>query len=147
MNSNRGIIANPLGICILCGMQARGFVVQFNPTIHLRGAKTAAEIRAKQEANPQYACCSTGCQEIVLKIVISLRGTMPSETLTHMEQQAIKDARQGCYAALKAIGVPEDRINEIFGNSAQNMDYLIYTIWCGLRASMQRQSAAGEIPF
>jgi hypothetical protein len=132
-------LSNPRSFCVLCDMSARGFVVQFNPGVHLKKAKSVFEIAPF----PQYACCSMACQEAALKIVIGMRGNMSAGTITAMEKTAIKDTRQSLFDALTAIGSAEAFNNQ----TAENMDYLIYAVWCGLRASMQRQSAAGEIPF
>lgn len=132
-------LSNPRSFCVLCDMSARGFVVQFNPGVHLKKAKSVAE----QQPFPQYACCSIGCQEAALKIIVAMRGNMPAGTITAMEKTALKDARQNFADALVAIGALE-----AFGNqTAENVDYLIYAVWQGLRASMQRQSTAGEIPW
>jgi hypothetical protein len=137
-------LSNPRSFCVLCAMAARGFVVQFNPGVHLRKAKSVAEIALKQQPFPQYACCSMGCQEATLKLVIAMRGNMVAgNTITAMEKTAIKEARQSLFDALTAIGSAEAFNNQ----TAENMDYLIYAVWSGLRASMQRQSAAGDIPF
>lgn len=136
-------LSNPRSFCVLCDMAARGFVVQFNPGVHLKKAKSVAEIRLKQDPFPQYACCSMNCQEGALRLVTALRGIMAAGTITAMEKTAIKDAKQSLFDALSAIGAVEAFNNQ----SPENMEYVIYSIWCGLRASMQRQSATGEIPF
>lgn len=136
-------LSNPLGVCIICAMQARGFVVQFNPNVHLKRAKSVAEIALKQGPFPQFSCCSLECQEGALKLVTIMRGTMPDGTITQMEKLAIKEAKQSLFDALTAIG-KVDAFNE---QPPENMEYLIWAIWCGVRASMQRQSATGEIPF
>lgn len=136
-------LSNPNGFCVLCGMQARGFIVQFNPTVHLKPIKTAADARSKQGPFPQYACCGLICSEVTLKLVIMGKGIMPANTITQMEQQAIRDAKIQTAEALTEIGALE----AFNSQPAQNMEYLIYKIWLGLRASMKRQSDAGEIPF
>ena len=63
--------------------------------------------------------------------------------LTHMERSAVKAARQSLYDALIEIGIA-DAFNDC---TAEQIDRLIETIWNALRASMQRQSARGEIPI
>jgi hypothetical protein len=134
-------LSNHKPICILCSMSAHGFVVQFNPNVHLKKTKTLVpEIGRKF---PQYVCCSMKCQEGVLRIVQALRGIMSANTITAMEKTAINDAKQSLFDALTAIGAADAFQNQ----SAQNMEYLIWAIWCGVRASMQRQSATGEVPF
>lgn len=136
-------LSNPNGFCIVCGMQARGFIVQFNPNVHLKPIKTAADTRSVQGPFPQYACCGLACSDAALKIVVRCRGTMPANTITQMEQQAIRDAKQQLFEALTEIGA----LDTFNAQPAQNMEYMIYKIWQGVRLSMQRQSAAGEIPF
>lgn len=136
-------LSNPNGFCVVCGMQARGFIVQFNPNVHLKPIKTAADARSIQEPFPQYACCGLLCSDAALKIVTRCRGIMPDNTITQMEQQAIRDAKQQLFEALTEIGALE-AFNE---QPPQNIEYMIYKIWQGVRVSMQRQSAAGEIPF
>lgn len=136
-------LSNPNGYCVMCGMQARGFVVQFNPNVHLKPVKTANDVRLKQGPFPQYACCGLLCSEVALKLVTMGKGIMPANTITQMEQQAIRDAKTQVFEALTEIGAVE-AFND---QPAQNMEYLIYKIWTGLRASMKRQSDAGEIPF
>lgn len=66
-----------------------------------------------------------------------------SQTITAMEKQAIADTKRRLHDALVAIGSP----NAFDEQNAANIEYLIWEIWGGLRASMQRQSAAGDIPF
>jgi hypothetical protein len=137
-------LSNPHSFCVLCAMSSRGFIVQFSPGVHLKKAKSVAEIALKKQPFPQYSCCSMGCQEATLKLVIAMRGNMVAgNTITAMEKTAIKEARQSLFDALTAIGSAEAFSNQ----TADNMDYLIYAVWCGLRASMQRQSSEGEIPF
>jgi hypothetical protein len=136
-------LSNPNGVCVICGMQAKGFVVQFSPNVHLKKAKSVSEIRLKQGPFPQYACCGLACSDAALKMVIAGRGTMAGNTITQMEQQAIRDAKAQLFEGLTEIGSAEAFNNQ----TPQNMEFLIYKIWQGVRASMQRQSAAGEIPF
>jgi hypothetical protein len=136
-------LSNPNGTCCICGMQARGFIVQFNPNVHLKPVKGAAEIRTKQGPFPQYACCGLPCSSAALAIIIRCKGIMPANTITQMEKKAIEDAKAPLFEGLTEIGAA-DAFND---QPAQNMEFLIYKIWCALRASMQRQSAAGEIPF
>lgn len=136
-------LSNPHSFCVLCGMAARGFVVQFNPGVHLKKAKPS-DIPKPPHSFRMYSCCCMGCQEATLKLVVAMRGTMPGEqTITAMEKTAIKDTRQSLFDALSAIGAVDAFNNQ----TAENMEYVIYAVWCGLRASMQRQSSAGEIPF
>lgn len=133
-------LSNPNGTCCICGMQARGFIVQFNPTVHLKPVRGNTP---KQGPFPQYACCGLECSSAALKIVVSCKGAMPANTITQMEKQAIEDTLVPLFEGLTEIGAA-DAFNE---QPRQNMEFLIYKIWCALRASMQRQSAAGEIPF
>ena len=63
-------------------------------------------------------------------------------SITDMEAQAIKDARQPLYEALVRIDVA-DAFN---GCSSTQIDFIIETIWDAVRASMQTQSALGAIP-
>jgi hypothetical protein len=127
-------------------MSAHGFVVQFNPNVHLKKTKSVAEISLKEKPFPQYVCCSMKCQEGVLRIVLMSRGIMPdnaSNTITAMEKTAITEAKPALFDALTAIGAAEAFQNQ----TAQNMEYMIWAVWCAVRSSMQRQSANGEIPF
>lgn len=126
-------------------MQAKGFVVQFNPLVHVRKTKeikSDISVSLKQHFE-QHSCCSLECQNRVLEIVSVMRGVMTQQTITNMEQQAIKDAKQDFYNALVAIGSDEAFAHQ----TAQNMEYVIYSIWNGLRRSMQTQSKNGEVPF
>ena len=63
--------------------------------------------------------------------------------LTYMEKEAISEARRPLYEALIELGIA-DAFNDC---TAEQIDRLIETIWNALRASMQRQSARGEIPI
>lgn len=63
--------------------------------------------------------------------------------LTHMEQEAIRAARQSLYDALVKIGIAD-----AFNNcTADEIDGVIEAVWNGLRASMHLQSAKGEVPW
>jgi hypothetical protein len=62
--------------------------------------------------------------------------------LTYMEKEAIVAARQALYDALVGIGIA-DAFNDC---TAEQIDHLIEAVWNGLRASMQQQSARGEMP-
>lgn len=136
-------LSNPNGTCCICGMQARGFIVQFNPNVHLKPIKGVADIRAKQGPFPQYACCGLLCSSAALAIVIRCKGIMPANTITQMEKQAIEDTIAPLFEGLNQIG----KVDVFNDQPKQNIEFLIYHIWLSLRASMQRQSAAGEIPF
>ncbi len=138
-------LSNPKGVCFLCGMQAKGFVVQFNPLVHVRTVKSIKSdinLTLKRDYD-QYSCCSLECQNTVLKIVSLLRGGMSQQTITNMEQKAIQDAKTNLYNALVAIGSAEAFASQ----TSQNMEYIIWEVWSGLRKSMQTQSEQGEIPF
>ena len=74
------------------------------------------------------------------KFVTEEIGTLAG--LTFMEREAVKAARQSLYDALVKIGVA-DAFNDC---TAEQIDGVIETVWNGLRASMQQQSAKGEIP-
>lgn len=135
-------LSNPLGVCCMCARQAKGFVVKFNPIAHVQRAKTVSEIRLRREY-PQFACCSTKCQDAVLKLVVRNRGEMAQETITAMEQKAIYEAKIGMHEALTRIGIAQ----AFEGQPPENMDYVVWTVWQALQASMRRQSEAGEIPL
>lgn len=69
---------------------------------------------------------------------------MPApERMTGMEKQAIQDAKPYMLEALKQLGML-DRFNDW---TPQQMEYLIWQLWIGVRSSMIHQSSAGEIPF
>jgi hypothetical protein len=63
--------------------------------------------------------------------------------LTYMEREAIRAARRALYDALVGIGVADALDN----CTAEQIDSVIEAVWNGLRASMQQQSARGEIPI
>ena len=60
-----------------------------------------------------------------------------------MEREAVKAARQSLYDALVKIGV-EAAFNDC---TAEQIDSVISAVWDGLRASMHRQSAKGDVPI
>lgn len=62
--------------------------------------------------------------------------------LTHMEKQAAVDSRRALYEALVRMGVA----SSFDGKTAEEIDALIGDVANAWRASMQRQSNAGEIP-
>lgn len=63
-------------------------------------------------------------------------------TLTQMELDAVRAARRPMYEALVKIG-----IDHAFEHcTAEQIDSVIEAVWNGLRASMQQQSARGEMP-
>lgn len=88
--------------------------------------------------------CSDDCLS-ALNVIIDQWGgeDMIRHNLTQMEQVAIRSARQNLYEALVKIGLA-DAFNEA---SAAEMDSVIEAVWNGVRASMQQQTALGEIPF
>jgi hypothetical protein len=63
--------------------------------------------------------------------------------LTYMEQEAIRAARQSLYDALVDIGIE----NAFDHCTVEQIDHVIEAVWNGLRASMQLQSARGEMPI
>ena len=63
--------------------------------------------------------------------------------LTGMERQAIREARQQLAEALSQHNLMEP----FFDQPAEVIDALIEAAITGFRASMQRQSATGDIPF
>lgn len=78
---------------------------------------------------------------------------------TAMEKSAVADARMPLWDALVAEGTvtlpranlsPHDTISvsDVFAElNEQQIDRIISAVWDGLRASMQKQSGMGEIPF
>jgi hypothetical protein len=72
-----------------------------------------------------------------------------AERYTAMEKLAIVAARTQLWDALVAIdGDAASPLCDAFCDlTGEQIDSIISTIWEGLRASMQIQSARGEIPF
>jgi hypothetical protein len=101
-----------------------------------------------QWASLVYPVCSADCARLIAKLIRTAMASFVNEEigqlagLTHMEREAIVAARQSLYAALVELGVA-DAFNDC---SAEQIDSLIETLWTALRASMQQQSARGEIP-
>jgi hypothetical protein len=96
-----------------------------------------------------YAVCSADCARVVAKIIRSAMESFLDEeigrlaALTYMEKEAIVAARRSLYDALIEIGIA-DAFNDC---TAEQIDAVIEAVWNGLRASMQQQSARGEVPF
>ena len=89
------------------------------------------------------ACCAE-CLQGIDNILNKMGGeAMEQQNLTQMELAAIKDARVSLYNALLAQGIAKPFDDA----TAEQMDAVIRGVWEGVRASMQRQSATGQIPF
>jgi hypothetical protein len=92
--------------------------------------------------------CAADCARTIARLIRSAMQSFINEEigylagLTHMEREAIVAARQALYDALVKIGVAE-AFNDC---SAEQIDSVIEAVWSGLRASMQQQSARGEVP-
>lgn len=101
--------------------------------------------KRRKSPSPTYDACSIICQDAIANLVSKGKtGKMPEGSkLTDMERQAIKDARQQFYEALCACGC-EAAFDK---KSAEQIDSVIEAVWAGVRASMQRQSATGAVPF
>lgn len=84
-----------------------------------------------------------GCQDAIHVLITRGNGNMPDLHLSEMESKAIVATRRNLYDALVDIGVS----SAFESCSTEQIDYLIEAVWHGLRASMQRQSAKGEVPF
>jgi hypothetical protein len=101
-----------------------------------------------QWASLVYPVCAADCARVVAKLIRSAIESFINEeigqlaALTYMEREATVAARQSLYDALVKIGVT-DAFNDC---SAEQIDSVIEAVWNGLRASMQQQSARGEIP-
>lgn len=64
--------------------------------------------------------------------------------LTHMEQQAILDARRDLAEGLEKVG----KLDRFSDATKEEMCIVIAAVWNGLRRSMQKQSQLDdEIPF
>lgn len=113
-----------LNVCDCCGRMARGywFRLRLDPRY------------------PEYAACSMGCLDAIASSAMENNGVM-SKTI--MERTAITEARLGLYQGLVKIG----RDNAFETASKADMETVIEMVWDAIRASMHRQSAAGEVPF
>jgi hypothetical protein len=112
-----------LPFCALCGVApARGFYYQ----------------RPGGEAQKWHAC-SMQCLDGVKRLVDI--GAMALKT--EMERQAVRDARRQFAEALTRHGLMEP----FFNQPGEVIDALIEAAIVGFQASMQRQSASGEIPY
>lgn len=89
---------------------------------------------------PDYHLCSMDCQTATM-LLAGETGHMP--VLTHMEKQAAIDSRRALYEALVRMGVA----SSFDGKTAEEIDALIQDIVVAWRASMTRQSNAGEVPL
>lgn len=115
---------NPLTLCDGCGRLARGYWFQLRC----------------DPALPEYAACSMDCLDAIEANVKENNGKMNK---TQMEANAISAARNSLYTALAEIG----RAEPFNDASKEEMEFVIESVWNGLRASMTQQSATGEIPF
>ena len=106
-----------------------------------------------QYAADVFPCCSPECVAVVAGTVSRATKTLHGseflkeidtlESLTFMEREAIKAAREQLYDALVEIGIA-DAFNDC---TADQIDLVIEAVWAGLRASMHLQSAKGDTPF
>src|SRR5262249_4469499 len=93
-------------------------------------------------SKPEYPFCSMACMDVGVKLAGQI-GVIDQSKLTGMEKQAIKDARHAFAAALERL-----ELMPHFENlSGAAIDSLITAAVEGFRASMQRQTACGEVPF
>lgn len=89
------------------------------------------------------ACCDE-CLQGIDNVLDKMGGeAMEQENLTQMERAAVVEARKALFKSLQAQGLAE-RFNDA---TAAQMDAVIIGVWEGVRASMQKQSNTGEIPF
>jgi hypothetical protein len=113
-------------ICVVCSHEVRGFFYQHR--LHV--------------AKPTYPFCSWDCLEVGVRLA-SETGVIDIERLTGMEKQAIRDARHAFAAALEELGL----MTHFENLDGAAIDRLIGAAVEGFRASMQRQTACGEVPL
>ncbi len=90
---------------------------------------------------PEYAACSMACLDRIAALTKDTNGVMHDKT--EMEKAAIKAARRQFHDALDRL-----YLLSVFNScTAAEIDGIIEAVWDGVRASMQQQSARGEIPF
>lgn len=88
--------------------------------------------------------CSDECHKAIDVVLDEWGGPeLMQHNLTQMEQVAIRAARASLHEALVKIG----RAESFNDATSEDMDGVIEAVWNGVRASMQQQSARGEIPF
>jgi hypothetical protein len=87
------------------------------------------------------------CVDILVRLVAKGKGQIQMLAITDMERKAIEDARATLWNSM--VGwIGEERAMEIFGAlDTGQIDRAIFAIWTALQASMQKQSAHGDLPF
>lgn len=98
-------------------------------------------------AYPAYHSCSNACDVGLLRLMLAGKGFIAMAELTGMEAQAIKDARPALWASVEAVLGHDLALAMFDGLDPAQVDAIIRSVWDGVRASMQQQSARGEVPF
>ena len=111
--------------CALCGREARGFG-------HCLGLRWGR--------HPHHRFCSMACLTAGSAAAERNHGMIDK---TDMEIRAVRDARRRLAEALTELGLMEPFLHR----PAEDVDRVIEACIDGFQASMQRQSAAGDVPF
>lgn len=135
-------------ICALCWHSGRGYGFQLR----------------LDQALPHYAACSMACLDGIAALTDNF-GRIDMQQITDMEKEAIFEARRAMYKALVKCGSVDVEIDSYPGEhpqkittdiivsnifaslSAEQIDSIIVAVWDQLRATMQRLSAQGNVPF
>jgi hypothetical protein len=114
---------------------------------------------------PHYQACSDECADGLQNLILLGHGVVPMGDYTEMEKKAVAATRVVLWDELVAVGkvridireMPDDlpggqiediAVSTIFAElNERQIDRIISAVWDGLRASMQKQSAMGGMPF
>ena len=114
-----------IGVCALCGRQARGFGY-----VH----------QLRWETFPHHRFCSLRCLDAGSASAMRNNGMIDK---TDMEQRAIRDARRFLAETLTELGLMEP----FYHREADDIDRIIEACVDGFQDFMQRQSPSGDLSF